>query len=215
MDYSADQVWGLAVRADGINGSYVKEDVWNYETDTAVLVKTANKKLVKTWLIDNQQPTEDEIAQGREVRRYFNTFTMKVLMGKISDFERQALRIAQMDEFTGRNLLEFAIISCLPETARRDRSQTALKTDIYHSEQLVGAVGDAVIGDITVVSSRYSREYNRYKIQAWLNNNCFVDFWHTQDLQGEYSVKAKIKQQRDNKTTQLNYVKIVLDRKTG
>jgi hypothetical protein len=208
MEYTADQVWGLAVRADAINGGYIKDDHWDYQQDTPVLTKTANKKLVKQWLIENIQPTEEEAAQGQEVRRYFNSFTLKALMGKINDFERQALRIAQIDQFTGRNLLEFAIVSCLPETARRDRSRTELTREIYGSEQLQGQIGDTIVGDIAVVSSRYSKEYNKFKIQGRMGDS-FVDFWFSQELTGELRIKGKIKNQRGNKTTQLNYVKKV------
>jgi hypothetical protein len=208
MEYTADQVWGLAVRADTINSGYIKDDHWDYEQDTPVLTKTANKKLVKQWLIENIQPTEEEAAQGQEIRRYFHSFTLKALMGKINDFERQALRIAQMDLFTGRNLLEFAIVSCLPETARRDRSRTELTREIYGSEQLQGQVGDTIVGDLAVVSSRYSKEYNKFKIQGRMGDS-FVDFWFSQELTGELRIKGKIKNQRGNKTTQLNYVKKV------
>jgi hypothetical protein len=170
------------------------------------MLKTANKMLVKQWLIENHQPNEAEIATGREIRHYFNGFLLKELSGKINDFERQALRIAQMDLFTGRNLLEFAIVSCLPDTARRDRSRTELNREIYSSEQLTGEVGEAVVGDITVVSSRYSKEYDKFKIQAWMGES-FVDFWFSASLEGELRIKGKIKQHRGNKTTALNYVK--------
>lgn len=209
MEYTAEQVWGLAVRADVINSGYVKESVWGQsDSGESRVVKEANKILVKQWLRDNVQPTADEVAQGQEVRRYFNTFTLKALMGKINDFERQALRIAQMDLFTGRNLLEFAIVSCLPETARRDQSRTELNREIYGSEQLQGEVGDTVVGDITVIASRYSKEYNKFKIQARMGDS-FVDFWYKEAAVGELRVKGKIKQHRGNKTTQLNHVKRV------
>jgi hypothetical protein len=36
-----------------------------------------------------------------------------------------------------------------------------------------------------------------------------VDFWFGKELEGELRIKGKIKTQRGNKTTQLNYVKIV------
>jgi hypothetical protein len=209
MEYTADQVWGLAVRADVINSGYVKDPVWGYsDSGESRVVKEANKVLVKQWLRDNVQPTADEVAQGQEVRRYFNTFTLKALMGKINDFERQALRIAQIDLFTGRNMLEFAIISCLPEIARRDQSRTELNREIYGSDQLQGEVGDTVVGDITVITSRYSKEYNKFKIQARMGDS-FVDFWYKEAAVGELRVKGKIKQHRGNKTTQLNHVKRV------
>jgi hypothetical protein len=207
MEYSADQVWGLAVRADNTNGGYCQQSVWeNSESGEAVMVKTANKLLVKQWLRENQQPNEQEIARGREVRNYFNSFLLREIAGKINDFERQALKIAQMDEFTGRNLLEFAIVSCLPSTMRRDQSRQELKREIQFSTQLAGEVGDVVVGDITVIDCRYSKEYNKFKVQARMGES-FVDFWYKDRLEGELRIKGKIKAQRGNLTTQLNFVK--------
>jgi hypothetical protein len=210
MQFTADQVWGLAVRADIQNQGYCKESVWGQsDSGEDKIVKTANKVLVKQWLRDNVQPTNLEVELGQQYRRYFNGFTLKAITGKITDFEQQALRIAQMDEFTGRNLLEFAIVSCLPMAARRDQQRQELKRDIYASEQLIGDEGQIIVGDITVLQCRYNQNYNKFKIQARMGES-FIDFWHTKELKGELKIKGKIKQVRSGeKTTQLNYVKIV------
>ena len=210
MEFNASLVWACAVAADRINGGYVKEPVWDYDVDPPAVKTDANKLMVKQWLRTGNftEVTAEDTAAGEEIRNFFNSYTLKVLTGKINDFEKQALRIAQMDQFTGRDLLEFAIISCLPETARRDRSRTELTREIYDSEQLQGQVGDVIVGDLTVVSSRYSKEYNKFKIQGRMGDS-FVDFWFSQELKGELRIKGKIKNQRGNKTTQLNYVKKV------
>ena len=208
MQFTADQVWGLAVRADTLNGGYCKDDKWEYINDQARKVNDANKTLVKQWLRDGVQPSQEEMEKGAEYRAYFKTFTLKALTGQINDFERTAMKVAAMDEFTGRNMLEFAVISCLPSVARRDAARTELKRDIYHSEQLIGSVGDVVVGLITVVSSRFNVNYNKWKIQARMGES-FVDFWYGQELTGELKIKGKIKSVRGDKTTQLNYVKKV------
>ena len=208
MEFTADQVWGLAVRADILNSGYVKEAQWDYEQPNPVLVKEANKKLVKQWLTENLEPTAAEITQGQEYRRYFNSFTLRAIAGKLNDFETQALKIAQMDQFTGRNLLEFAVVSCLPSVARRDQQRTELRREIYASEQLQGAIGDQVVGDVTVIKTRYSQEYGKFKIDARMGES-FVDFWFSKELAGELRIKGKIKALRGNKTTALNYVKII------
>jgi hypothetical protein len=206
--FTADQVWGLAVRADLANGGYVKEDQWDYSQTTPVLVHRANKLMVKEWLRENRQPDQQEITQGQEYRRYFNGFTLKAIMGKITDFERQALRIAQIDQFTGRNLLEFAVVSCLPSVARKDQKQTDLKRELYTSTQLLGNIGDTIAGDITVISSRYNPTYNKFRVNARMGE-AFVDFWFTRDVEGEVRIKGKIKALRGDKSTQLNYVKLL------
>ena len=212
--FTADQVWGLAVAADRINEGYFKEPVWtqpdNDLTGPMVLVKDANKLLVKQWLRTNNftVATEADIEKGREVRNYFNGFLLKQISGKINEFEQQALRIAQMDEFTGRNMLEFAIVSCLPSVMIRDQSRNELAREVRASTQLQGAVGDKIQGEIEIVKSYYSQEYNKFRITAKLVDS-FVDFWYNTNIDAgsRVSIKAKIKSVRGDNTTQLNFVK--------
>jgi hypothetical protein len=212
MQFTADQVWGLAVRADQINGGYCKEPVFaataTHGIDYNQKIKEANKVLVKTWLRDNVQPTAEEIEVGQKCRAYFNTFTLKALTGKINDFEATALKIAQKEEFTGRDMLDFAVISCLPNVARVDQVRNDEKREIYQSEPLPGAVGDDVITEITVLRSRFNPEFGKYKIYARAGES-FVDFWYKDAITGDRRVKGKIKAQRGDKTTQLNYVKLI------
>ncbi len=209
--FTADQVWGLAVEADRINGGYSKEGEGHYDeqTNQFVLTKSPNKVMVKQWLRENRQPGAQDVEQGREYRNFFNTFTLKALMGGLSDFDRQALRIAQMDTFTGRNMLEFAVISCLPSSARREQQRTELKREVYSSEQLTGSLGEVVRGEIEVISSRFNVNYNKHKITARMGE-AFVDFWLGTDLNkgARVTVQGKIKTVRGDKTTQLNFVKI-------
>jgi hypothetical protein len=210
MEFTADQVWGLAVAADRINGGYFKEDVYVMENQCRKRITQANKMMVKEWLRTGAvtEATAEDIEKGREARHYFNGFLLKELSGKINDFERQALSIAQMDEFTGRNMLEFAIISCLPNTMRNDQKRNDVARAIRESTQLVGNVGEVVQGDFEVVKSYYSQEYNKYRITAKLVDS-FVDFWYNKNLeQGALiKLKGKIKSVRGDNTTQLNYVK--------
>jgi uncharacterized protein YggL (DUF469 family) len=208
MQFTADYVWALAVEADRINGGYLKEEQWQEVEGQTVKTMEANKKMVKAWLMAQKPVSEADIEQGRVVRHYFNGFLLKQISGKINDFEQQALRIAQMDEFTGRNLLEFAIVSCLPSTMRRDQERKDTVREILASTQLQGNVGDKVQGEIEVVRSYYSQEYNKYRITAKLVDS-FVDFWYNSamDAGSRVKIKAKIKSVRGDKTTQLNFVK--------
>ncbi len=213
MQFTADQVWGLAVRADALNGGYCKEPVYaataTHGIDYNTVIKQPNKALVKQWLRENQQPTAEEIAQGQAYRAQINTLTMKVLAGKpLNDFEQSALKVAQKEAFTGSDMLEFSIVSCLPNVARTNQQRTDERREIYHSEQLVGNEGDTVVGEITVIRSRYNPEYNKYRITARMGES-FVDFWFPRGIEGDHRIKGKIKAQRGDKTTQLNYVKII------
>jgi hypothetical protein len=212
MEFNASQVWGCAVAADRINGGYVKEPVWDYEQTPAVVKTDANKLMVKQWLRTGNFSlvTAADIATGEEIRNFFNGYTLKALTGNISDFDKQALSIAQMEVFTGKHMLEFAIVSCLPSAARREKDRNELKREIYHSDQLPGAEGDAVVGDLEVVSCSYSQMYSKFKITGRMGES-IVDFWFNKALDRATTlrIKGKIKAQRGNNTTQLNYVKKV------
>jgi hypothetical protein len=208
MNFTADYVWALAVEADRINGGYIKEDVYVMENECRKLSKQANKLMVKQWLREGRSVSDADVEAGRVIRHYFNGFLLKQISGKINDFEQQALRIAQMDEFTGKNLLEFAIISCLPSTMRRDADKNALAREVRASTQLTGEVGEKIQGEVEVVKCYYSQEYNKFRITAKLVDS-FVDFWYNSamDTGTKMSIKAKIKSVRGDNTTQLNFVK--------
>ena len=210
MNFTADQVWACAAAADRINGGYVKMDEWMMEATPPYLHKRANKALVKEWLRTNDfvEVTEADYAAGRAARDHFKSYTLLAIAGRLNDFQQTALKIAVKDSFTGRDLYDFAVISCLPEVAKRDQQRTELRREIYASEQLQGAIGDQVVGDVTVIKTRYSQEYGKFKIDARMGES-FVDFWFSKELAGELRIKGKIKALRGNKTTALNYVKII------
>jgi hypothetical protein len=208
--FTADQVWGLAVAADRINGGYFKEDVYVYEGECRKRITQANKLMLKEWLRTGAvtEATAEDIAKGQEIRNYFNGFLLKQISGKINEFEQQALRIAQMDEFTSRNMLEFAIVSCLPSVMIRDQSRNELAREVRHSTQLTGNVGDKIQGEIEIVKCFYSKDYDKFRVTAKLVDS-FVDFWYNSNLEAgdRISIKAKIKSVRGDNTTQLNFVK--------
>ena len=208
MKFTADQVWGCAAAAQRINEGYSKEDQWD-TAEAGVKIKTANKSLVKNWLArgDYSLVTAADIAAGQTARNHFKSYTFLAIAGRLNEFQETAMKLAAKEEFTGRDIYDFAVISCLPSVAVRDAANSELKREIYTSEQLQGDVGDAVVGDITVISARFNPDYNKHKITARMGES-FVDFWFGKELEGELRIKGKIKTQRGNKTTQLNYVKI-------
>ena len=209
MKFTADQVWGCAAAAQRINEGYFKEDQWD-TAEAGVKIKTANKALVKGWLRDEDysQITAADIAAGQTARNHFKSYTFLAIAGRLNEFQTTAMQLAAKEEFTGRDIYDFAVISCLPSVAVRDVANSELKREIYTSEQLQGAVGDSIVGDITVLTARFNPDYNKHKITARMGES-FVDFWFGKELEGTIRIKGKVKAQRGNKTTQLNYVKIV------
>ena len=210
MQFTAEQVWACAAAAQRINGGYFKEDKWENVNDQARKVSDANKVMVKAWLRDQDysQITAADTEEGIRARNHFKSYTFLAIAGRLNEFQQTAMKLAAKEEFTGRDIYDFAVISCLPSVAVRDVANSELKREIYTSEQLQGDVGDTIVGDITVISARFNPDYNRYKIRARMGES-FVDFWFGRELEGTVRVKGKIKIQRGDKTTQLNYVKIV------
>jgi hypothetical protein len=212
MKFTADQVWACAAAAQRINGGYFKEPLWSQVADLTEpkLLKQTNKALVKGWLRDEDysQITAADIAAGQTARNHFKSYTFLAIAGRLNEFQTTAMQLAAKEEFTGRDIYDFAVISCLPSVAVRDVANSELKREIYTSEQLQGAVGDTIVGDITVLTARFNPDYNKHKITARMGES-FVDFWFGKELEGTIRIKGKIKTQRGNKTTQLNYVKIV------
>lgn len=208
MEFTAEQVWACAAAAHRINGGYVKMAQWS--ADGNCVLRRPNKELVKEWLRTGyfSDVEKEDYDTGRLYRDHFKTYTLQMIAGQLNEFQQTALRIASKDVFSLRDLYDFAVISCLPDVVSRDQQKTAIKREIYSSEQLSGAVGDQITGDITVLRTRYSMEYQKFKIEARMGES-FVDFWFSKELAGELRIKGKIKNQRGNKTTQLNYVKIV------
>ena len=209
MQFTAETVWACAAAAQRINEGYFKEDQWD-SAEAGIKIKTANKSLVKAWLRDQDYSlvTAADTEEGIRARNHFKSYTFLAIAGRLNDFQETAMKLAAKEEFTGRDIYDFSVISCLPSVAVRDVANSELKREIFTSEQLQGNIGDTIVGDITVITARFNNDYNRYKITARMGES-FVDFWFGQELEGTIRVKGKIKTQRGNKTTQLNYVKIV------
>ena len=210
MEFTADQVWACAAAAQRINGEYLKEPVYDFDIDQRNPIKQANKMLVKDWLRTNNfsQLNAADYEAGVKARDHFKSYTLLAIAGKLNDFQQTALKIASKDVFTGRDMYDFAVVSCLPSVAERDQQRNALKREVFASEQLRGAIGDTVVGEISVQGCRFNQNFNKYRITARMGES-FVDFWFSKELVGELKIKGKIKNIRGDKTTQLNYVKII------
>jgi len=209
--FTADQVWAYAVTADRINGGYCKLDEWMMDATPPYISKRANKMLVKEWLRNNYcgEDTEADWEAGRLFRRHFNSYTFLALQGKLNDFQHQALKIAQMDEFTGKNMLEFSIISCLPDVARRDQANKEFKSRLRESTPVQVSEGDRISGHMVVESCRFNTNYNKFRIQGRMGES-FIDFWFGRELTvgDDIAIKGKVKRHRPDNSTQLNFVRV-------
>jgi hypothetical protein len=210
--YTADQVFALAMAAHRINGGYFKEDVWMPNATPPYRSKQSNKTLVRQWARTNDfvEVTPDDVLKGQEVRNHFKSYMFLAIAGKLNDFQAQAYKISQKDAFTERDSLELAIASCLPSVYERDRQRKEFMEQLRESTQLRGAVGDRVEGEFVVLSTRYNINFNKYKVSGKIADS-FVDFWFgsAPAVGTTLQIRGKIKQLRDDNSTQLNYVKVL------
>ncbi len=211
-EYTAEQVWGVSAAVHRINGGYYKDDQWMMNATPPYLDKKANKALVKEWLRTSNfvDVSQEDIAMGQEIRRHFQSYMLLAITGQLNDFQKQAYRLAQLETFKSSDRLEVAIVSCLPSVFYRDTARKEVSNIIREAQQLVGTEGSKVTGQATVLSNSYSRQFNKYRIQAKMGDSV-VTFWHTtgQSVGNEITLSGKIKEQCGNNTTQLNYVKIL------
>lgn len=214
VNYDAETVWACAVAVDRLNGGYCKQEEWTHDEETgeASITKHPNKKIVKRWLAEKTYDavTEEDRDEGIKLRDYFKGYLMKELAGTLNDFERNVLKIAQMDELTNRNVFEFAIISCLPNSYRRELKNKEHQALLLESTPIEGEIGDKIVGDLIVLKSYFNHNYNKFRIAGRFGES-FVDFWFKENLDVDSTVRiqGKIKQHREDNSTQLNYVKKV------
>ena len=136
MQFTAETVWACAAAAQRINDGYYKEDKWEVVNDQARKVSDANKVMVKAWLRDQDfsQITAADTAEGIRARNHFKSYTFLAIAGRLNEFQQTAMKLAAKEEFTGRDIYDFAVISCLPSVAVRDAANSELKREIYTSD---------------------------------------------------------------------------------
>ena len=206
MEFTANQIWGLAVKADLLNEGYYKEAVYE-NLGYGKKLKEANKILVKQWLGENIHPTLTEITAGQQCREHFKSYIFKMITGEITSFQQNVIKILEKEVFNKNDMNDISVISCLPNQVRRDQQEIIIQSAIYNSTPLIGKEKDVVTGSITVLRSFYSDFVNKYKIHATFGNSV-VDFWFSKNLEGTLKIKGKIRFHRDNNTTSLNYVRL-------
>lgn len=208
--YTAEQIFTLVATAHRINGGYVKENQWS--ADGNCVIREANKLMIKRWIREGYcgEETDEDRAAGQVVRNHFKSYMLLAIANKLTDFQHQAYKISQKDSFTDRDGLELAIASCLPMVYERDRQRKEFMEQLRDSTQLQGCVGDKIQGEFVVLSARYNVNFDKYRVQGKMGDS-FVDFWFSEapKVGSAMRIRGKIKQLREDNSTQLHYVKVL------
>ena len=214
IKHSVDNVWGAAVAAQRMNGSYVKEDLYDYDDNSPKIVKRRNRDIMLDILANPAQLTVEDIAQGQECRKFLqNDITFRALKGRLTDFDSSTSKvIAVEDEFdTVKHKLELAVVACLPQSHARSLEREAVQERVRQtSGALIGTPGVKVQLAVEIVKSNYSQQWNTWYATAVTADNSAVFFAYRQELAkgAKYTIVGTVKAHRDG-STQLNRVSII------
>lgn len=210
--YEAGNIWALACAVDRIQGGYIKEGKCSYDADGVVTsVTRPNKEILREMVKagDFSIITDADRESGAAARAHFQGYMFQAISGKLNDFSRQALEIANTEAFTTRDALQLSILSCLPEIARRDAKRDEINNEIRFSNSIEAAVGATITGEIEVVACRYKADFDRFFIRARFNGTSFVDFYFGKELAlgNKIKIRGKVKTHLANNVTRLTHVK--------
>lgn len=204
LNLNCDDVWAAACQAQRLNQGYFKVD------ESAITGKN-NRSIVHQLLADTTQITDEDREQGKQVRKYYQAYTFKILKGiKLSEFDNNAMLIANRDTIdTGYDV---AVIASLPSCYERGlKRQTVDQRINFASGGYIGKIGDKVSNSIEVLKSVYSQNWNTNYITGITSDDQVLFFAYKQQLEvGKmYDLYGTVKAHRDN-STQLNRVKVIV-----
>jgi hypothetical protein len=216
VKHSVDNVWGAAVAAQRMNGSYVKETIYILDMDNnlSVVDKRRNRDIMIDILANPALLTVEDIAQGQECRKFLqNDITFRALKNRLTEFDGSVSRVlAVEDEFdTVKHKLELAVVACLPQSHARSLEREAVQERVRQtSGDLIGTPGVKVQLAVEIVKSNYSQQWNTWYATAVTADNSAVFFAYRQELArgAKHTIVGTVKAHRDG-STQLNRVSII------
>lgn len=196
-----------AVAAQRINGEYIKADHFWKEGEVK---KPANREIMEQLIALPAGIAPEDHEQAVRVREYFQALTFQIIKGRtLNDFQKKLLQIADSDRVTGK--YELAVIASMPSSYERGVKRDAVAEHLSLARGgLLGAVGDKVTAQCSVMRSIYSQKWNVHFVTALTDNNQPVFFSYKQALTAgtRITISGTVKAHRDDQT-QLNRVKII------
>ena len=214
VKHSVDNVWGAAIAAQRINGSYVKAALYDYDDNGPKIVKHRNRDIMTDILANPAQLTVEDIAQGQECRKFLQQdITFRALQNRLTEFDSSVSKVlAVEDDFdTDKHKLELAVVACLPQSHARALERQATQERVRQtSGDVIGTPGDKVRLDVEIIKSNYSQQWNTWYATGVTQDNSAVFFAYRQELAkgAKHTIIGTVKAHRDG-STQLNRVSIL------
>ena len=223
-EFQVQEVLELACAAQRVNGAYLKETEWVYDSEERpVFQKQTNKILMLVtltpaiWTADPaHQPlplkvTEEDKLQAEAVRKYFRKFMFSAIAGE-NEFQTEVNAILSSDTIKTN---KFGFVACLPSVMERDVKKTEIKRSLRDcdNDALAGIDTTVFNLDCEIVEFKRSNNFDAWNISAIINNK-IVSWFSKKELKSGPCVvqKAKVKSHGENwitkkVETRLNYVK--------
>jgi hypothetical protein len=204
LNLNADDVWAAACMAQRLNQGYIKvsEDAPSGQK---------NRSLVSHYLADTSKITDEDREQGKQVRKFYQAFTFKILKGiKLGEFDNTAMLLSNRDTIDTN--YDVAVITSLPSGYERGmKRQTVDQRIAFAKGGLIGRVSDKVSPSIEVLKSVFSQTWNTHYVTGITSDDQVLFFAFKQQLEvGKmYDLYGTVKAHRDN-STQLNRVKVIV-----
>ena len=216
VKHSVDNVWGAAVAAQRMNGSYVKETMYKFDEDknTTVVHYQRNRDIMADVLANPALLTVEDIAQGQECRKFLqNDITFRALKNKLTEFDTAVSRVlAVTDEFDSvKHKYELAVIACLPQSHQRALAREANQARIQKTTgEYIGQVKDKVTVNVEIIRCVFSQNYNTWFATAITQDNqaVFFSIRESYDAGTWLTIRGTVKAHKDG-STQLNRVSIL------
>ena len=214
VKHSVDNVWGAAIAAQRINGSYVKAALYDYDDNGPKIVKHRNRDIMTDILANPAQLTVEDIAQGQECRKFLQQdITFRALKNKLTEFDSSVSKVlAVTEEFdTEKHKLELAVVACLPASHTRALERQATQERVrLTSGAVIGTPGDKVRLDVEIIKSNFSQQWNTWYATGVTQDNSAVFFAYRQELArgAKHTIVGTVKAHK-NGSTQLNRVSIL------
>jgi hypothetical protein len=223
-EFQVQTVLELACAAQRVNGAYLKETEWVYDSEEKpVYQKQTNKILMlvtlcpEIWTADPaHQPlplkvSEEDKVQADTVRKYFRKFMFGAIAGE-NEFQTEVNAILSSDTIKTN---KFGFVACLPSVMERDEARTKIKKTLRDCDnEALADIDKTVVNlDCEIIEVKRSNNFDAWNISAIINNKIVSWFSKVELKSGPCVVqKAKVKSHGENwitkkVETRLNYVK--------
>jgi hypothetical protein len=216
MKHSVDNVWGAAVAAQRMNGSYLKETTYILDMDRNISVvdKRRNRDIMAEILENPALLTVEDIAQGQECRKFLqNDITFRALKNKLTEFDTAVSKVlAVAEDFdTVKHKYELAVVACLPQSHTRSVAREANQARIQQTTgEYIGQVKDKVTLNVEIIRCVFSQNWNTWFATAITQDNqaVFFSIRESYDAGTHLTIRGTVKAHKDG-STQLNRVSIL------